>query len=64
MAHNYPTDSDDVLRNAKILGFFEGRRLVDTAVKKYFYKISKIILILYSLKVRFKIQVFINFKIG
>jgi len=30
MAHNYPTDSDDVLRNAKILGFFEGRRLADT----------------------------------
>jgi len=57
MAHNYPTDSDDVLRNAKILGFLERRRLADTAVRRYIENIFKIILILYSLKVRFKIQI-------
>jgi len=56
MAHNYPTDSDDVLRNAKILGLFEGRRLADTAVTRYIENIFKTILILYSLKVRFKIH--------
>lgn len=41
MAHNYPTDSDDVLRNAKIQASFRGWELGDT-VEMLFSTLSKV----------------------